>query len=141
MGYISLHDTCGVKNLHGIPGLISGILSVVFCAIASEATYGSNLYKIFPRAAPEEGSDELQTLRTDLDWEDLPAGEGRSFRRQAIVQMMAVFVTFIISVVTGILTGKQLIGAILTCLKRYLMFRSDFEVGRTLRSVGRSPTL
>ncbi len=36
-----LHDTCGVHNLHGIPGLLSGLLSIVLCATADEGQYGS----------------------------------------------------------------------------------------------------
>ena len=78
---------------------------MVFCAIASESTYGANLFKIFPKAAPAEGEDALETYRRELDWDDLPAGEGRTFKRQAIVQLMAVFVTLIIAIVTGIVTG------------------------------------
>ncbi len=34
-----LHDTCGVNNLHGIPGIMGTILSVIFAAMADEKTY------------------------------------------------------------------------------------------------------
>ncbi len=37
---IKLHDTCGVHNLHGIPGVISGLASVLVCALATEEIYG-----------------------------------------------------------------------------------------------------
>lgn len=34
--WIGLHDTCGVHNLHGMPGVLGGIFSAI--AIASYAT-------------------------------------------------------------------------------------------------------
>ncbi len=37
---LGLHDTCGVQFLHGIPGLVSGILSVAMCAVATPEGYG-----------------------------------------------------------------------------------------------------
>ena len=30
-----LHDTCGVLSLHGIPGIFSGLLSVLMSTLAS----------------------------------------------------------------------------------------------------------
>ncbi len=37
---ISLHDTCGVLNLHGMPGLIGGIVSAIV-ASRLEGNFGS----------------------------------------------------------------------------------------------------
>jgi hypothetical protein len=37
---VRLHDTCGVHNLHGLPGLISGLASIAVCAFATEDIYG-----------------------------------------------------------------------------------------------------
>jgi ammonium transporter Rh len=37
---IGLHDTCGVHNLHGMPGVIGGIFGCVFASIA-ETNYDS----------------------------------------------------------------------------------------------------
>ena len=52
-----IHDTCGVNNLHGMPGIISGLLSVLFSWIASELIYGPSLYMIFSNAAPSKDDD------------------------------------------------------------------------------------
>ena len=37
-----LHDTCGVNNLHGIPGVVSGIAGVLVAAFACRENYGDN---------------------------------------------------------------------------------------------------
>ena len=36
---LRIHDSCGVNNLHGMPGLLGGLLSVLLAGIASEASY------------------------------------------------------------------------------------------------------
>ena len=33
---VNLHDSCGVNNLHGIPGVLGGLFSVAMTAIATE---------------------------------------------------------------------------------------------------------
>ena len=37
---IGLHDTCGVNNLHGMPGVLAGICGVIVAAFASDEQYG-----------------------------------------------------------------------------------------------------
>lgn len=36
---LKIHDTCGVNNLHGMPGLFGGLLSVLIAGIASSDVY------------------------------------------------------------------------------------------------------
>ena len=49
----NLHDTCGVNNLHGVPGIIAGLISVLMAFLATEDAYGPSLYSNFPAMAPE----------------------------------------------------------------------------------------
>jgi ammonium transporter Rh len=37
---VGLQDTCGVNNLHGIPGLIGALTGMVSCALADDVVYG-----------------------------------------------------------------------------------------------------
>ena len=39
MDKLKVHDTCGVNNLHGMPGLFGGLLSVLIAGIASADVY------------------------------------------------------------------------------------------------------
>ena len=39
---LRLHDTCGVNNLHGIPGLISGICGIIVAAVATRENFYGN---------------------------------------------------------------------------------------------------
>lgn len=41
-------DTCGVHNLHGMPAILSALVSVLFAYVATEEAYGDSLHTIFP---------------------------------------------------------------------------------------------
>ena len=41
---LKIHDTCGVNNLHGMPGLLAGIAGTVAAALATTATYGNRYF-------------------------------------------------------------------------------------------------
>eukprot|EP01032_Pedospumella_encystans_P014709 gene14709-16872_t len=43
--HIGLHDTCGVHNLHGMPGIIAGVSSIVLIAI--KASLGHDMNDVF----------------------------------------------------------------------------------------------
>jgi len=81
---LKIHDSCGVNNLHGMPGLLGGFLSVLMAGIATEASYRqkSSLVEIFP----------------ELDNGGTAAG-------QALSQFLAIICTLAFAVVGGIVTG------------------------------------
>lgn len=37
---LKIHDTCGVHNLHGMPGLLAAVAGAIASAVANEKTYG-----------------------------------------------------------------------------------------------------
>lgn len=81
---IGLHDTCGVNNLHGVPGILSGIIGAIATACIETSFDGddSAIAATFP------------AIR-----------KGRTISEQAGYQLLAVVITFGISVVSGAFTG------------------------------------
>lgn len=81
-----LMDTCGVMNLHGLPGLIGAISGAIAAGVAGDEQYGQNIAAVFPaRAADSEG------------WS---AGE------QAAHQVYALLVTFLLAPAGGFVVGN-----------------------------------
>ena len=81
---LNILDTCGVNNLHGMPGLIGGIGGVISTLTASNSVYGDSIGSIFPaRAGPD----------------------GRSAEKQALYQFLGIVISLAISIVGGIITG------------------------------------
>merc|ERR1711962_1792805 len=82
---MKVHDSCGVNNLHGMPGILGGLLSILMAGIASDAAYGENssLVEIFPSMKDGEINAGTQALR----------------------QFLAVVVTLAFAIVGGIVTG------------------------------------
>lgn len=37
---LHIQDTCGIHNLHAMPGLIGGIVGAITAAVATEDVYG-----------------------------------------------------------------------------------------------------
>ncbi|XP_047521216.1 ammonium transporter Rh type B [Pieris napi] len=82
---IGIGDTCGVHNLHGMPGVFSGILTAVFAGLATKEEYGADLTGVF-EAMNEEG-----VARTASD--------------QALNQFLSLIVTLVVSFIAGTITG------------------------------------
>jgi len=77
-----IHDTCGVNNLHGIPGIIGGIIGAIACSLATKNVYGSDYNKLF-----------------------VEANNGRSASHQAWYQIACLGSTIAIALLSGLLTG------------------------------------
>lgn len=94
---LKLHDTCGVHNLHGMPGLLAAIAGAVTAALASSDDWGESLCQIFEARAQGDGSPCSPPLELS-----------RSATQQGGYQMAALALTLAISLVGGTLTGLLL---------------------------------
>eukprot|EP01097_Dermamoeba_algensis_P008476 TRINITY_DN5677_c0_g1_i1.p1 TRINITY_DN5677_c0_g1~~TRINITY_DN5677_c0_g1_i1.p1 ORF type:complete len:447 (-),score=73.49 TRINITY_DN5677_c0_g1_i1:34-1374(-) len=87
---LGLHDTCGVHNLHGMPGLLGGVAGVIAASVATWDKYDGNLADVFPaRSETEQEHGE----------------HGRSASRQAWFQLAALLLSFGMAISGGLLTG------------------------------------
>jgi ammonium transporter Rh len=55
--HLILHDTCGVLNLHGIPGVIGGLISAIV-ASRMDGTFGENLAVGYPAQAARSPQEQ-----------------------------------------------------------------------------------
>ncbi|XP_056638836.1 ammonium transporter Rh type B [Diorhabda sublineata] len=83
---LGISDTCGVHNLHGMPGILSGLLSILMAAIATENMYLNDLHEIYPSRG-------------------MKAETVRSAGTQAGYQLLGLVVTLAVAIVTGLITG------------------------------------
>ncbi|NXX76716.1 RHBGB protein, partial [Urocolius indicus] len=76
-------DTCGVHNVHGLPGTLGALLGTLLTALATADAYGGRLGLVFPLVA--------QGSRTVTD--------------QALSQLCALPLTLLLATLGGCLTG------------------------------------
>ncbi|XP_076620735.1 rhesus blood group-associated glycoprotein Rh50 isoform X1 [Colletes latitarsis] len=97
---LHIHDTCGVHNLHGIPGVLGGIFGALMAGLATESSYDC-LYQIFPARAPSSDT-KLAKMR---DNDCILPGLDRTAGQQASYQLLALAITLGIAIVSGLITG------------------------------------
>lgn len=79
---IRFHDTCGVHNLHGMPGLFAGITGIIVASIGDRSGYLSHLTSAC-----------------------LSGGTSRGSSTQSAYQAAAFFLTLGMAIVGGLITG------------------------------------
>jgi len=93
---LSLHDTCGVHNLHGMPGVLAGIIGAIGAAAAS-GTYGDENYK--------NHAALVSAFPLRFDYVNGTVVEVRSAGTQAAYQMGFLGLTLVFSILSGLATG------------------------------------
>lgn len=64
---IGLHDTCGIHNLHGMPGVLGAIFSAIFTALATREVYVDSFDKlILNGTANSQAAHQLLSLLISL---------------------------------------------------------------------------
>ncbi|XP_072355164.1 ammonium transporter Rh type A-like [Scyliorhinus torazame] len=76
---LKIQDTCGVHNLHGMPGILGGLAGIIASAMASQQLYGDGFRLTFP--------------------------ESRNSLQQAGYQAAGLGATLAVALVGGIITG------------------------------------
>eukprot|EP00301_Raphidiophrys_heterophryoidea_P003623 c11628_g1_i2.p1 GENE.c11628_g1_i2~~c11628_g1_i2.p1 ORF type:complete len:526 (-),score=125.11 c11628_g1_i2:248-1825(-) len=94
---VRLFDTCGIHNLHAMPGVIGGFAGAIAAAIATHSDYGAALYVLYPMRAP---ADPIAAAALGV-----ATGLGRSGYDQAIAQLKGLGVSVGIAIAAGTLTG------------------------------------
>lgn len=103
---IRLHDTCGVFNLHGLPGILAGMSGSIFAAATMLGQYKNRLFHASEMMFSGNSSDTLVK-----DWTlNMTSGPielltGRTSGVQAGYQLAALAVTFAFSLFSGALVG------------------------------------
>merc|ERR1712106_702743 len=91
---LKIRDSCGVHNLHGMPGLFGGLLSVLMAGLASSDTYDKY----------SAGVDKDEKSLTEI-FPALKDEVGGTAGGQAISQFLAIIVTLAFAIVGGLVTG------------------------------------
>ncbi|XP_060580401.1 ammonium transporter Rh type B-like [Ruditapes philippinarum] len=101
---LKIQDTCGVHNLHGMPGVLAAIAGAVMAAMATQEDWGVSLYEIFPYRAPKP-DDITNEFQRQFPSVDVETGKGWSAGKQGGYQALALAVTLGIAIVSGFITG------------------------------------
>ena len=102
---LRIHDTCGVNNLHGIPGIIGGLSGAISASSTSDELYGDNIQNIFPA---------MDGTRTNLE--------------QGFYQFLALVTTLGISIIGGLFTGRLLSTRCCRNQKQYFEDEDNWDI-------------
>jgi ammonium transporter Rh len=89
---MGLDDTCGVHNLHGMPGVMGALGGAISAGVAGSSAYGESIASVFP-------------ARRECSPPDITYLCGRDAGTQAGFQLAALGVTILFSIVGGIICG------------------------------------
>jgi len=105
---IGLFDTCGVHNLHGMPGLIGGLSGTISAAMVGDNVYGQNIGEIYPaRSTCSSATAEATCTANDhCAWSGTACtGDARTASEQASMQICALLITVAMAIGGGLFTA------------------------------------
>jgi len=103
---LGIHDTCGVHNLHGLPGILAAIVGAITAACATTEEYNYSLYRQFPARAPMANTSEFASIKAH--YASVEPGYGRTATEQGYYQAAAMMMTFVVAIGGGLVTGMIL---------------------------------
>ena len=109
---MGVHDSAGVNNLHGLPGIYASVVSAIVAGATTiyRSGYEHSKYSVFPAMAPEElREDEASKFFSDPDFSSGSYPEAdRGQTKQGGLQFVGILITMAISIAGGVLTGAIL---------------------------------
>jgi len=111
----NIHDTCGIHNLHGMPGILGAVGGAISASLAGDShVVGDNVNSIFPFRAPSTHAAAIAQgwctnatgVVLGMGGGDCKLGEGRSAMEQGGYQMASLGVTLLCALVGGVFAGK-----------------------------------
>jgi ammonium transporter Rh len=87
-----IHDTCGVHNLHGMPGVLGSLISCIVVSFASKELYRDSLNDIFAYIGKDVENSYGETVKYTA-------------HDQAVNQFLAFLVTMVFAIFGGLMTG------------------------------------
>jgi ammonium transporter Rh len=114
---LGLYDTCGINNLHGIPGVFGGLVSAVVIASYNLGFNEKNAGQYGPNGLFSRINSNSHTFGRSTPTEG-------AFLHQAWLQVLGTFTSVCLAIITGIIAGK-----IITCFynERKERFYKDEE--------------
>ena len=115
---LKITDTCGVNNLHGMPAILGGLLSVLMAGIATKDQYDQ-----FNIDREDNQRSSLVEIFPEMKSDDWTGGT------QAGMQLAAMVVTLVFAVVGGFLTGMFVFLLLSPNIMAIIFFSSFLKYG------------